>query len=176
MATAPDRERRSLADQADYAAGLAFQGGDYVKAGQLLAAARSADPARAELWASRLARVEEAAAVKALAKAGLTKAGPAETSRPEPSPLPEPGVHRDGGTTTVGRFGRFGRFERAPDPGPGHYCPGCTTYTERDGKTYVHVPQIEEHQAECQACGVLRSMGRAIQREPEHHQQAEAAS
>ena len=35
MATAPDRERRSLADQADYAAGLAFQGGDYVKAGAL---------------------------------------------------------------------------------------------------------------------------------------------
>jgi hypothetical protein len=159
MAAPVDRERRSLADQADRAAGIAFRASDYVKAVQLLTAARSADPARAELWASRLGRVEDA-----LTKAGLMQPAPAEKSRPEPSPLPEPGVHRDGGTTTAGRFGLFGR---APDPGPEHYCPGCTTYSERDGKTYVHGPKIAEHQAKCQGCGVLRSMGLEVPREAE---------
>jgi hypothetical protein len=151
-------------EQLDRAAGVAYRDGEFGKAREILAEATGKHPGQSELWASRLARVEAAAAVKALTKAGLMKAAPADKSRPDASPLPEPGVHRDGGTTTVGRFGRF---DRAPDPGPEHYCPGCTTYSERDGKTYVHGPKIEEHRAECQGCGVLRSMGREVQREPE---------
>ncbi len=130
-------------EQLDRAAGVAYRGGEFDKAREILAEAMGKHPGQSEFWTSRLARVEETAA----------------KSRPEPSPLPEPGVHRDGGTTTVSRFGRF---DRAPDLGPGHYCPGCTTYSEQDGKTYIHGPKIEEHRAECQACGVLRSMGREV--------------
>jgi hypothetical protein len=129
----------------DYQAGCAFRDGEFDKARAVLAQALLEHPGDRQLWNDRLEAVNAKAA---------------EKSRTEPSPLPPPGVHRDGGTTTAGRFGLF---DRAPDPGPEHYCPGCTTYSERDGKTYVHGPKIEEHQAECQGCGVLRSMGREVQ-------------
>lgn len=130
----------------DYQAGCAFRDGEFDKARAILAKAMLNHPGDRQLWNDRLEAVSAAAAP--------------EKSRPGPSSLPPAGVHRDGGTTTAGTFGLF---DRAPDPGPGHYCPGCTTYTERDGKTYVRGPQIGEHQAECQGCGVLRSMGREVQ-------------
>jgi hypothetical protein len=135
-------------ERLDRAAGMAYREGEFGKAREILAEAMGKHPGQSQLWTSRLARVEEAAG----------------KSRPQPSPLPEPGVHRDGGTTTAGRFGLF---DRAPDPGPEHYCPGCTSYSERDGKTYVHGPKIAEDQAECQGCGVLRSMGLPVPRETE---------
>lgn len=135
-------------EKLDRAAGVAYRDGEFDRAREILAEAMGKHPGQGGLWTSRLARVEAAA-----------------KSRPEPSPLPEPGVHRDGGTTTAGRFGRF---DRAPDPGPGHYCPGCTTYSERDGRQYAHGPQIGEHQAECQGCGVLRSMSLPVPQEAGH--------
>jgi hypothetical protein len=60
MVTAADRERRSLADQADHAAGIAFRAGDYVKAARLIVTARAADPARGGLWAERSVRIQQA--------------------------------------------------------------------------------------------------------------------
>src|SRR3984885_4885465 len=97
----------------DYQAGCAFRDGDFDKARAVLAQALLEHPGDRQLWNDRLEAVNAKAAEKSL---------------PEPSPLPPPGVHRDGGTTTAARFSLF---ERAPDPGPEHYCPGCTTYSER---------------------------------------------
>ena len=136
------RVRDEPAAQLDYQAGCAFREGDLDKARAVLAEAALKYPEERDLWASRLDQIEAVA----------------RTAEPEAphAPVPPVGIHRDGGTTTRGTYGTF---ERAPDPGPEHQCPSCTTETERDGKLYVHGPKIEAHQDQCQGCQVDASAG-----------------
>lgn len=115
----------------DYQAGCAFRAGDFGQARAILAKAMLAHPGDRQLWNDRLAAVNATA----------------ETEKAAPSPLPPPGVHRDGGPTTASRFGLF---ERAPEPPEPHYCPGCST--GKDGRTSG--PKIEAQRDLCQGCEV----------------------
>jgi Protein of unknown function (DUF4031) len=63
-------ERTRVADQASRTAALAFRAGDYAKASRWLNVAKSADPARAPLWAERAGRVHAAARDRARQIAG----------------------------------------------------------------------------------------------------------
>jgi hypothetical protein len=69
-------ERSRVAEQASHAAGLAYRAGDYAKASRLLTVARTADPARAPLWAERAGRVHTAARERAAKVAGPDDARP----------------------------------------------------------------------------------------------------
>ena len=138
---------RDERERLDYDAGVAFRNGDLDKARAIMAKAQLEHPEQHDHWAARL----EAVAAK--------------ESRPTPSPLPEPGVHRDSGQTTVGRFGTF---PRSPEPDAPHPCPGCTTVTEHDGRTATSGPKIEQHQDVCQGCQVEASVqGRDMPAHPQ---------
>ena len=138
---------RAERERLDYEAGVAFRDGDLDKARAVLAKALLEHPEQRDHWTARLEAVA------------------ARDSRPEPSPLPERGVHRDGGQTTVGRFGTF---PRAPEPEPPHPCPGCS-YEGSDGT--VQGPKISEYREMCQSCEVLTWIGRR----PPERAESEAA-
>lgn len=148
----------------DLKAGHLFKAGEFTEARKVLGEALRQYPGDKEKWFERLATISAkdpdtlAAAIRVLKDAGMLPQEKEEYTLPVPSPLLPAGVHRENGGPTTQAM--FGVPDRAPDPGPSHYCIGCTSVTMQNGREVYHGPRIDEHEALCQGCEVLTSMGR----------------